>query len=190
MTQAEPSSQNAAAPRSLLDRLGASGRARAAALRARLAEPPSNRRPEPAREWRLAAALAALIAAGPVATIAGAHLLAHDVRADATQLERAAAPQMAERRATREDRAQLAGLAGRPTLGSTLEAFARVLPADAALVRLERGPGGLLEADVSTPDPDALRAALRRDPALAALRDLRQQQGDAVMIVSLAERPQ
>ena len=55
------------------------------------------------------------------------------------------------------------------------------------MIRAERGRDGLLEIDVSAPDPDKLRAALRAEPALARLRDAGQQRGELMMTVSFKE---
>jgi hypothetical protein len=138
-------------------------------------------------EWQVAAGAGALIALGPVLTIAGADLLAGSARGEARKLEARAAPRAARDAQAAQDRDALATLLRRPTLGATLDALARALPADTNLIRAERTPQGLLEADVSTTDPDALREAIRREPMLAGLRDTGQRQGDAAMIVSLRE---
>jgi hypothetical protein len=73
-------------------------------------------------------------------------------------------------------------------VGATVEALARALPADAVLLRAERNRSGLLEVEISTPDPDKLRAALRAEPALAGLHNIGQQRGELTMTVSFAER--
>lgn len=176
MTDAEPPA------RSLLDRLGAAGRARLAALRARPAEA------VPAGEWRLAAGLAALIAAGPLATLVGAELLAAHVRAEVREMRRQR-PLMFEVDAATQDRITLHHLLNRPTLGATLEALARALPAEAVLARVEYSADNRLEADIAAPDPDTLRAALRREPALARLRETAQRRGDGTMLVSFRDSP-
>lgn len=139
----------------------------------------------PAVEWRHAAMLAGLIAMGPVLTISGARMLAAQERAQAAQLEAQLAPRLARRASAEQARELLSPVAGRATLGATLEALARGLPKDASVVRAERGADGVLELALRTPDPDALRAALRRVPALAGLREVGQQRSDAAMIVML-----
>jgi len=166
---------------SLAGRLGA-------ALRARLAVRPVVQ--GVARDWWIAGALAALLAAGPVATIIGANMLAGSARAEVEGLRGEAAPRVAADRALAKDRAGLVALLRRPSLGATVEALARALPPEAALVRIERNPAGLLEVDITAPDPDKLRAALHREPALVRLRDAGQQRGELTMTVSLRELPQ
>ncbi|HWK35526.1 MAG TPA: hypothetical protein VNR91_04620, partial [Sphingomonas sp.] len=84
-------------------------------------------------------------------------------------------------------RATLAPLLARPTLGATLEGMARILPAESHLVRAERGADGRLAIDVAAPDPDRLRAVLRRDPVTQGLRDTGQRRGDGAMIVTLED---
>jgi hypothetical protein len=138
-----------------------------------------------AGQWRQAAVLAGLIATGPVLTIAGARMLAAQERMQAEQLEAQLAPRLARRASAEQARELLSPVIGRPTLGATLEALARGLPKDASVVRAERGADGTLELALRTPDPDALRAALRRVPALAGLREVGQQRSDAAMIVLL-----
>ena len=144
--------------------------------------------PEPA-DWRLASALALLIAAGPLLTLAGAYLLAGQATAETRRIERQEGARIAATKAAAADRASFATLLRRATVGSTLDAFARALPAEAALVRLERNGEGLIEADVTTPDPDRLRAALRREPVLAGLRAVGQRRADLAILVSLREAP-
>ncbi|MEI9851845.1 MAG: hypothetical protein WDN24_14570 [Sphingomonas sp.] len=78
----------------------------------------------------------------------------------------------------------------RPTIGATLDALARALPPEASLIRAGRDAQGLLTVEVAAPDPDQLRAAIRRDPLLAALRDTGQRQQEATMIVTMRERAQ
>lgn len=139
------------------------------------------------RDWIVAGGLAALIAAGPVLTIAAGSVMASGVRGEVRRLEEQAAPRAAAAKAASEDRAALVAMLKRPGLGVTAEALARALPVDAVLVRMERGRDGLLEVDISAPDPDKLRAAIRAEPALAGLRDAGQQRGDLMMTVSFKE---
>lgn len=141
-------------------------------------------------QWRIAAALAALIATGPIVTIVGATLLAGSVEAQVQHLREQAAPRDAAAQAAARERAALVALLRQPGLGASVEALARALPADAALVRVERNAAGLLEVDLTAPDPDRLRAALHREPALARLRDVGQRQGEQAMTISLREVPE
>lgn len=139
----------------------------------------------PDGDWRLAAIAGALIATGPLATIAGAKLLIGSERAASARLQASLEPRLAAERAARDARAELGRAVWRPAMGTTLEALARVLPADATLTRAERTRQGALELDIATTDPDALRATIRRAPEFAGLRDTSQRRGDAAMIVSM-----
>jgi hypothetical protein len=181
MAEAEP-------PASLATQLRASAGAGAAKFRERLAawraqEPAAT----PRRAWQVAGAVALLIALGPVATIAGGHLLAGQSRAESRQLKARAEPRIAADRLAERDRAALGAVLRRAGVGAVIEALARALPPEAALARAERNRDGLIELDIATPDPDKLRAALRREPLLATLRDSGQRQGDAAMLVSFRE---
>jgi hypothetical protein len=140
--------------------------------------------PSAAGDWRVAAGVALLLAAAPLLTIAGATLLAERERDAAMALRMQGAPASTARAARAQARAALAPLLARPGAAATLDALARVLPADARLQRVLRADDGILEFDVATPDPDRLRAALRRAPALAGLRDTGQRQGDGALIVA------
>ena len=99
----------------------------------------------------------------------------------------AAQRQRAPEAERRDARAELGRAAARPAIGVTLDALAGALPPDAALARVERTRQGMLELDIATPDPDALRAAVRRVPEFARLRDTSQRRTDAAMIVSMRE---
>lgn len=140
-----------------------------------------------ARQWRDAALLAGLIALGPVLTIAGARTLAARERAQAERLEAQLATRLARRASVEQARDLLSPVIGRATLSAALEALARGLPKDTSVVRAERGADGTLQLALRAPDPDALRAALRRVPGLARLREVGQQRSDAAMIVLLRE---
>lgn len=135
-------------------------------------------------QWIEAALLAGLLALGPVLTIAGAQMLAARERAQAERLEAQLAPRIARLAAAEQARDLLTAAVGQATLSATLDAVARGLPKDASVVRAERSTDGTLQLEVRTPDPDALRSALRRVPALAGLREVGQQRGDAAMVVS------
>jgi hypothetical protein len=157
----------------------------AAAARTRL---PHATRPE-GRKWpegSMAALVAVLIAAGPLLTIGGAKLLAGRERAAVARLAAEASPRIDAARAAAEARVQLGVVLRRPTLGATIEALARALPADATLVRAERNAQGGIEFDIAAADPDRLRSALRRAPALARLRNTGQRQADGRIIVTFA----
>jgi hypothetical protein len=140
-------------------------------------------------EWRIAAAIAGLIALGPVMTIAGAALLTGQARRATQGLEATLAPRIAAQDQAMAGRKLLGDAAARPLLSVVLDRLARVLPADADLQRAERKADGAIEFDIITSDPDGLRAALRRSPDLAGLRDTSQRRGDAGMVVSLRAEP-
>lgn len=141
----------------------------------------------PGGGWRLAAAVGAFVALGPVVTIAGAMLLTRHERGEAAKLQAELAPRLATERVARDARAELGRAAARPAMGVTLDLLAGALPSDAALTRAERTRQDALELDIATPDPDALRAAVRRAPEFARLRDTSQRRTDAAMIVSMRE---
>lgn len=136
-------------------------------------------------ERRTAAVVALLIVAGPLLTIGGAQVLAERQRMAAAGMEGEAEPRIAAAKAAIEARSQMDAVLRRRTLGSTVEALARALPADATLARAERDAQGRVALEIATVDPDRLRAALRRVPALARLRNTGQRQTDAAMIVLL-----
>lgn len=136
-------------------------------------------------EGKVAIVVALLLLAGPLLTIGGARLLADRQRAAAARIEADAAPRIAAAEAAEAARAQLGTVLRRRPLGTTIETLARALPADATLVRAERTAQGRLALEIGTSDPDRLRAALRRIPALARLRNTGQRQADAAMIVLL-----
>ena len=129
--------------------------------------------------------VAGLIGLGPILTIGGAKLLTGRERTQTARLEAELAPKMARRSDAEQARERLAQVLERPTLAATLDALARALPKDASLARAERVGEGELQLEVGTPDPDSLRGALRRAPALARLRETGQRRGDAGMIVAL-----
>lgn len=147
------------------------------------AEPPPPRPPVDRR-----ALLTALpILAAPLLTLAGATWLAAAARTETAAIERRAAPLVAARADRDRARASLSAAWTRPTLGATVEAVARALPAEAALLRVERTASGGLTIEVAAPDPDRLAAVLRRDPALGGLRTVAQVPGDGVMRVTLEQ---
>ncbi|MGK6318206.1 hypothetical protein [Sphingomonas sp. DT-204] len=136
---------------------------------------------------RAGVALAVLLAAGPLATLLGARLMEDRVRSEAAALRPAAAPRLAAEQRRSAGQAELAPLLIRPGVGATLEGIARALPAEAMLVRVQRGDDGRLALDAAAPDPDKLRSALRRDPVTGRLRDTGQQRGDAAIVVTFEE---
>ncbi|RXZ34190.1 hypothetical protein EO081_00235 [Sphingomonas desiccabilis] len=151
---------------------------------------PAPRRPAVAGDLRWPGALALMLAAGPALTWACAAVLEHRAHADVAALAPAAEPLLVRARADAATRAAWAPLLDRAALGSTLERLAATLPADDRLARVASEPDGTLEVAILTADPDALRDALRREPALAQLREAGQQRDEAVMRVTLRGRPQ
>lgn len=137
-----------------------------------------------------AAAVAVLIALGPLLTIAGAKLIISHERAAIVRLQNELAPRLAAERVAQTARSEIGATVARPTMGTTLDTLARALPADATLSRAERTAQGALDVDVTTVDPDRLRAAIRRAPELTGLRDSGQRQGDGNMLVSLHQDAQ
>jgi hypothetical protein len=140
------------------------------------------------RPWLVGLVL--LIAAGPAFTWAGAEILGHRARAEIAALAPAAEPLLAAARADAATRAGWEPLLGRGTLGTIIDRFAATLPGDDRLASIASDGEGTIEATILTADPDALRDALRREPALSQLQDAGQQRGDAVMRVTLRGRPQ
>jgi len=136
-------------------------------------------------EGRVATAVALLLLAGPLLTIGGARVLSERQRDAAARIEGEAEPRIAAAAADRDARTQMTAVLQRRTLGATVEMLARALPADATLIRAERTAQGRLALEIAAADPDRLRAALRRVPALARLRNTGQRQADAQMIVLL-----
>lgn len=132
-------------------------------------------------------ALAALIAAGPLATMLGAAVLARAVQHDSAVLAAQQAPRRAAARSRAAAHAVLSAAIVRPGPAALLDGVAVALPADAAMARAERRPDGMLELEIAVSDPDALRGALRRVPALAHLRDVRQQEGEGRTLVLLRQ---
>jgi len=137
-----------------------------------------------------AVAFGLLLAAGPLLTLAGATLLARHEKRATLRLQEQVAPRLQAEAAAREARAALANAAGRAAPGVVLELLAGTLPPEAKLTRVERTGDGGLELDVTGSDPDALRAAIRRAPEFAGMRNTSQRRTDAAMIVSMREDAQ
>lgn len=150
---------------------------------ARVRRPAAPRGPAAPR-W-LAIVLALVLAAGPIATIAAAHWLETGVRAAARRLDARVAPGQAAQQARSEARRILAAALVRPGPAQLLDQLAAALPAEANVVRAERKADGMLEVEVATSDPDALRSALRRAAGLSGLHDIGQQEGGGRTLVLL-----
>ncbi len=144
----------------------------------------------PVGGWGVAVAFGALLAAGPLLTLAGAHMLAQNEKRATLRLQDKIAPQLQAEVAAREARTVLANAAGRAAPGQVIELLAGVLPPEAKLTRIERTRDGGLELDVTGGDPDALRSAIRRAPEFAGMRNTSQRRADAGMIVSMREDAQ
>lgn len=142
-------------------------------------------RPPAPVDWRLAAALAALIALGPLATIVGAAAIERGARAEAARLTAQAAPRLKAEAREQAARGALRGAARDAGVAVWLDRVAAAIPADARVARMAREADGALELEISTPDPDLLRGALRRDPALAGFRETGQQRAGAMIAVRL-----
>jgi hypothetical protein len=141
----------------------------------------------PGGGWGTAAAFGGLIAAGPLLTLAGANMLvAHEGRVTLA-LKNQLAPRFEAEDTALAARTALANGQGRASPGEVLELLAGVLPPEASLTRIERTADGGLELDVTGGDPDALRAAIRRAPEFAGMRNTSQRRSDAAMIVSMRE---
>lgn len=122
---------------------------------------------------RASVALAILIVATPLATLAGATWRTGQVRAETAALAQRSTAAVAAQSDRDRARALLSAAWNAPTLGATIEAIARALPEDAALLRVERNANPLT-IEIAAPDPDRALAALRRDPALGGLRAVAQ----------------
>ncbi|MEN2747506.1 hypothetical protein [Sphingomonas sp. T9W2] len=185
MADPRPANDSAPVRPSLFDR--ALGTAR----RARATTPPVDPVPDPtarSRPDRASILLAIAILATPLLTLAGATLTTAQLRHETRTFTERSAPAVAVRAGQDRARALLADAWNGPTLGATLEAIARSLPEDAALLRVERGAGPLT-IDIAAPDPDRAVAALRRDPALGGLRAVAQSRtdGDGRMRITLEQ---
>lgn len=134
---------------------------------------------------RLALALAALIALGPLATITGAALIERRARAEAAQLTAQAAPRLKAEAGAQTARAALREAVRQPGVAILLNHVAAAIPADARVARMRKAADGTMEIEITAPDPDLLRAAMRRDPALAAFRETGQRRAGAMIAVTM-----
>lgn len=132
-------------------------------------------------------AIVALLCTGPLAASAAADWLRHDAAARAAATAQASAPARARAAAHAAAHAELARAARVPGVAATLDALAAALPDDARLVRAARGGDGVVELDIATPDPDRLREALRRTPALARFRNVGQHRDATGMVATFRE---
>ncbi|MCP3731956.1 hypothetical protein M9978_16140 [Sphingomonas sp. MG17] len=138
----------------------------------------------PKIDWRFATALAALIALGPLLTIVGAGLLERSAQAEAGRLRTRAAPQINALAADREARDLLRAAVREAPVAVWLDRAAQALPADARISRMARTADGRFEIDVTAPDPDLLRGAIRRNPAFAGFRETGQRRAGAMILIT------
>ena len=160
---------------SLLDSIARRG---AAARSMRLSLPPV--------DLRFAAALTGLVALGPLLTIAGAGWIRAEVERDTEALRAQGQARFESEGAERRAAMLFRDAVRRPTLSATLDRIARVLPDDARLASVTRAADGVLRIEITTNDPDPLRAALRRDPLFVAMRESAQRRtGDGRVVVTM-----
>lgn len=150
--------------------------------------PASAIRPRGSIDWRIAGALGALIALGPLLTIGGAGVLASRAQQNAARIEAGLAARMTAEAQGRSARATFRQAVRGAPAALWMDRIARVLPADARVAAMARSSSGEFEVQISTPDPDQLRSALRRDPAFAALRETGQRRAGAMMLVTMRGR--
>jgi hypothetical protein len=146
--------------------------------------PPERRRAMPKIDWRFVAALIGLIAMGPLLTIIGARLLEADALAAVARLRGEVAPRAAAAARDGEARRLLREAVHRPPVAVWLDRLASALPADARVGRMTLGADGATEIEIATPDPDQLRAALRRHPVMSGFREVGQRRDDALVLVT------
>lgn len=147
------------------------------AARFRRDRPASPKPAAAARPW-VAPLLALLIVAGPLATLVGAKWLGAIALRDAARLDAQQAPRREAERGRMQARDVLGTALARPGPATLLDQVTAALPREDMLARAALREDGTLELEVVTSDPDALRSAIHRAPALAALRDVRQREGD------------
>lgn len=182
----DPIVPQAAATPSLAERMAAAVRALPARTRRRGAGA-ADHAGAGAGAGRAGWAIVALLCAGPLAASAAADWLRHDVTARTAAATQASAPGRTRAAAHAAAHAELARAARVPGVAATLDALAAALPDDARLVRAARGGDGVVELDIATPDPDRLREALRRTPALARFRNVGQHRDGAGMVATFRE---
>jgi hypothetical protein len=153
-------------------------------LSASAPEPGRTRAALPAIDWRFALALTALIALGPLLTVVGAGLLERDARADAARLRAQAAPVTDAAKADRAARGLLRATVSEAPVALWLDRAARALPDEARISRMARSSEGRMEIDVIAPDPDPVRAAMRRDPAFTRFREAGQRRAGGAVLIS------
>lgn len=126
-----------------------------------------------------------MIALGPLATIVGASLLQRSVQAETAQLIAQAAPRLKAEARAKDARARLRDAARDAGIAVWADRVAAAIPADARVARMSRAADGTMEMEIIAPDPDLLRAAVRRDPALAGFRETGQRRAGAMIAVTL-----
>lgn len=136
-------------------------------------------------DWRLAAALAAVIALGPLTTIVGAGVMERNAQAEAARLTAQAAPRIKAQAREKAAREALRTAARDAGVAVWLDRVAAAIPADARVARMAKAADGAIELEITAPDPDLLRGALRRDPALAGFRETGQRRTGAMIAVTL-----
>jgi len=147
--------------------------------------PRAPRLPDGPVDWRLALALAALIALGPLATITGAALIERSARVEAAQLTAQTALRLKAEAGAQAARTALREAVRHPGAAILLNHVAAAIPADARVARMRKAADGAMEIEITAPDPDLLRAAMRRDPALAAFRETGQRRAGAMIAVTM-----
>lgn len=136
-------------------------------------------------DWRFAAALAGLIALGPLLTILGAGMIERGAFAEAARIRVQTEPRIKAEREERAARSALRTAAHAKPVALWLDRVAAAIPADVRVARMTKAADGAIELEISTPDPDLLRGALRRDPMLAGFRETGQRRAGAMIAVTL-----
>ncbi|WP_423602259.1 hypothetical protein [Sphingomonas sp. MS122] len=139
--------------------------------------------------WRLTAALTGVIALGPLGTIVAAGMIERGARAEAARLDVQAAPRREAEAREQAARAALHAAVRDAGVAVWLDRVAAAIPAEARVARMAKAADGALELEISTPDPDLLRGALRGDPALAGFRETGQRRAGAMIAVMLRRTP-
>lgn len=141
-------------------------------------------RPQSVIRWSFALRLALLIAAGPVLTIVGARWLEARAQAEATRLRASIAPRIEAAARSQAARDMLRNVVRQPAFAVTLDRLASVLPQEARVARMARNLDGVTTIEITAPDPDQVRAALRRDPVFGGFREVGQRRAGSMMLVS------